>query len=132
MRVLVVDDEPLIALMNEDILIAAGHEVVGPAASVNAALILVLSNKIDLALLDVNLGWGGNGVELARCLYERHGITSLFASGSMREAREGSDVAIGLLSKPYGPNELVLAVAAAGALLAGVQPGRMPLRMELF
>jgi DNA-binding response OmpR family regulator len=55
-RILVVEDEPLIAFDVADYLKAAGFEVVGPAASVSAALKLLESPGCDLAVLDVNLG----------------------------------------------------------------------------
>ena len=55
-RVLVVEDEPLIAFDVADHLREAGFEVVGPAASVSAALKLLESQGCDLAVLDVNLG----------------------------------------------------------------------------
>ncbi len=55
-RVLVVEDEPLIAFDVADHLRAAGFEVVGPAASVMSALKLLDSQGCDLAVLDVNLG----------------------------------------------------------------------------
>jgi CheY-like chemotaxis protein len=132
MRVLVVDDEALIALLNEEVLADAGHEVVGPVASAAAALWLARSGHIDLALLNIRLWRGGSGVELARCLHQLHGIRSLFASSSAREARRGSDVALGLLNKPYSPADLVLAVAAADTIMAGARPVQVPQGMELF
>jgi DNA-binding response OmpR family regulator len=55
-RVLVVEDEPLIAFDVADYLQMAGFEVVGPAASVTAALKLLESHGCDIAVLDVNLG----------------------------------------------------------------------------
>ena len=55
-RVLVVEDEPLIAFDVADHLREAGFEVVGPVASVSAALKLLESEGCDLAVLDVNLG----------------------------------------------------------------------------
>ncbi len=55
-RVLVVEDEPLIAFDVADHLREAGFEVVGPVASVSAALKLLNSQGCDLAVLDVNLG----------------------------------------------------------------------------
>lgn len=54
-RILVVDDEPLVALLIEDLLEDAGAEVVGPASSVAGALGLIESKAPDGALLDVNL-----------------------------------------------------------------------------
>ena len=55
-RVLLVEDEPLIAFDVADHLIEAGFEVVGPATSVSAALKLIEGQGCDLAVLDVNLG----------------------------------------------------------------------------
>ena len=97
-----------------------------------AALWLARDNHIDLALLDIDLGRGGNGVELARCLHQRHGIPSVFTSGSTTAARCGRDVALGLLSKPYSSNDLLLAVAWVDALLSGAKLARVPARMEVF
>ncbi len=55
-RILLVEDEPLIAFDVADHLRRAGFEVVGPAASVSAALTLLNSQGCDVAVLDVNLG----------------------------------------------------------------------------
>ncbi|HRO51448.1 MAG TPA: response regulator [Hyphomicrobium sp.] len=55
-RVLVVDDEALIAMMLSDLLAEYGHETVGPAHSESQALELVASTRIDAAILDVTLG----------------------------------------------------------------------------
>ena len=132
MRVLVVEDEALIAQLIEDVLIEAGYEVLGPVSSVAEALELAREEPVDLALLDVNLGLGGDGVDLAHRLHERQGLPCLFASASAREALRACDVALGLLRKPFGPKELVLAVEAASAVLAGAKPARVPRGMDLF
>jgi len=55
-RVLVVEDEVVIAMLIEDWLGELGHEAVGPAASVAEGLKLLEAGGIDAALLDVNLG----------------------------------------------------------------------------
>ena len=73
MRILVVEDEWLIAAMVVNALHSTQHEVVGPVPSVEAGLWLV-QHHAGLALLDINLGRGDNGVDLARCLHQRHGI----------------------------------------------------------
>ena len=132
MRVLVVEDEPLIAMLVRHALTRAGHEVVGPVSSVAVALRLAQEQLVDLALLDIDLGRGGSGVHLARLLHERQGPPCLFASGSSDQAHGARDVALGLLSKPYGADDLVLAVAVAEAVLMGDQPAQVPHGMELF
>ena len=55
-RILIVEDEPLIAMMLEDIVIELGYSVAGPVGSVTEALAFVAANPVDAALLDVNLG----------------------------------------------------------------------------
>jgi DNA-binding NtrC family response regulator len=54
-RILVVEDEPLIALMIEDTLADEGCKVIGPVGTVNAALAAIETNHLDGALLDINL-----------------------------------------------------------------------------
>ncbi len=55
-RILVVDDEALIAMMLGDLLSRYGHETIGPAHSESQALELIASSDIDAAILDVTLG----------------------------------------------------------------------------
>ena len=55
-RILIVEDEPLVAMDVQAMLQDAGMEIVGPAATSEAALGLVGSDQIDAALLDANLG----------------------------------------------------------------------------
>jgi DNA-binding response OmpR family regulator len=132
MIVLVAEDEAITAVLLDLALRAAGHEVLGPVATVEDALELTERNRPDLALIDIRLLHGGNGVWLARTLCERSGVPTLFLSGQTAQARAASDCAIGLLGKPYGPEEVVAAVATIGELLAGRWPVRKPARLELF
>jgi CheY-like chemotaxis protein len=55
-RVLLLDDEPLITMLLEDILAQLGYETVGPAHTVPAALGLIETSPLDAAILDMNLG----------------------------------------------------------------------------
>jgi CheY-like chemotaxis protein len=66
-RVLVLDDEPLIAMMLEDWLAELGHAVVGPAHNLPAAAKLVEAGGIDAAFLDLNIG-SGNSYAVAEAL----------------------------------------------------------------
>ncbi len=89
MRILIVEDEPLIAWMLADSLEDAGHVVVGPAATMTEALALceAAAAPPELALLDIKLRDGSNGVDVARALLERWGVPAIFASAQMMEAR---------------------------------------------
>ena len=55
-HILVVEDEFLLAMLLEDVVIAAGHVCVGPAATVAGAAVLLLREPCDLAVLDFGLG----------------------------------------------------------------------------
>jgi CheY-like chemotaxis protein len=55
-RILIVEDEPLVAKLLEDFVVELGFDVVGPALRLEAAVELVDSETVDAAILDVNLG----------------------------------------------------------------------------
>ena len=132
MIILVAEDEALVALVLELALGSAGRRVLGPAAEVDEALRLAEETRPDLALVDIRLRDGGDGVRLARRLGERWAVPCLFLSAQVTQARAAGDAALGLIGKPYDPDEVVEAVAFVGELLAGRQPSRMPKRLELF
>ena len=79
-NILVVEDECLIAMDLEMKLSAAGFSVIGPASHVASSLSLIQSHKIDVALLDVDLGQGENSLPIAAEL-TRRGIPILFHTG---------------------------------------------------
>ncbi len=78
-RVLIVEDESLVAMLVEDCLVDMGYEVVGPAGTVDAALGLVEQTTFDVAVLDVNLA-GTQSFPVAEAL-EARGIPYLFLTG---------------------------------------------------
>jgi CheY-like chemotaxis protein len=79
LRVLLVEDEIMIALLVEEILAEFGHTVVGPASRVDRALELVASEAIDVAILDVNID-DKDVYPVAEALAAR-GIPFMFVSG---------------------------------------------------
>jgi len=79
LRVLLVEDEIMIALLVEEILVEFGHTVVGPASRIDRALELVASEAIDVAILDVNID-GKEVYPVAEALAAR-GIHFMFVSG---------------------------------------------------
>jgi DNA-binding response OmpR family regulator len=132
MIILVAEDEALIALVLEVALRLAGHQVIGPAATVEEALRLADETKPELALVDINLYDGDDGVALARTLRDRYGTPSLFLSGQVPRALANRDAALGLIRKPYDPESVLDAVAYVGELRRGRSPGRVPPQLELF
>ena len=66
MRILVVEDDAILALMASEALDLFGYEVVGPAHTVDEYLDLAVKQPIDLAFIDINLAGKDEGIELAR------------------------------------------------------------------
>ena len=114
-RILIVEDEFLIAMECEWILADAGHEVVGVAADEQQALSLAERARPDLVLMDIRLARGGDGIEVAKAIRSRCGIRSLFVSAhGERETRDRGRAAdpAGWLVKPYTAGMLLDAVDA--------------------
>jgi DNA-binding NarL/FixJ family response regulator len=103
-RLLVVEDEALIADYLIEILEELGFEVCGPAAIKAEAVALAEAHRPDLALVDVQLRGREDGVETARELKNRFGINSLLLSGAVDSqlvARASDIPPAGFLPKPY-------------------------------
>ena len=97
-RILVVDDEPLIAMLAEEWLDELGHETVGPALSLAEALALV-EEDLDAAILDVSLG-ADTSFALADRLKARD-VPFAFATGHAGDARDSDRGAVARLPKPF-------------------------------
>ena len=99
-RILVVDDEPLIAMLTGEWVADLGHTPVGPAHGLKAALDLVATSDIDGAIIDVSLG-RESGYPLAEELAKR-GIPFAFATGHSEAAIAPGHMAVAVLVKPFG------------------------------
>jgi DNA-binding response OmpR family regulator len=113
MRVLVVEDEPLIAMMLEDFIDALDKQHVGTADSVAAALPMIEQGGIDAAIIDVNLRGGEKSFPIADALAEK-GVPFVFATGGGGEdiAPEHRDRP--RLSKPYTMDGVEKALSGLG------------------
>src|SRR4028118_820621 len=81
-RILVVEDEPLVAFDNEHLLQDAGYEVVGTVDSLDDARRLIEElEEIDLVLTDITLSGDGSGIEVAEAAFAK-GVPVLFVTGS--------------------------------------------------
>lgn len=97
-RILVVDDEPLVAMLVEDLLTEAGAQVVGPAATLAAGLDLLRTGAPDGAVLDVNLD-GVLVYPLAEAL-ARAGVPFVFVTGYGRLGVDAAFAGATVLHKP--------------------------------
>jgi CheY-like chemotaxis protein len=107
-RVLLVEDEVMIAMMLEDMLVDLGHEVVGIAPNLPAALSLADSERFDVAILDINLA-GERSFPVAQLLKER-GLPFLFATGYGTRGLEDPFREVLTLDKPFQIADLARAV----------------------
>lgn len=113
--VMVVEDDPVIAADLTETLLDAGHGVVGPFQSAEAALASAGLQSLDLALIDINLSAGGSGVELARSLRDAWGLPVMFLSGDVTTAARHADLAAALVIKPFRGAEVLQAIDRAVA-----------------
>lgn len=109
-RILIVEDEPLIAMGLEDAVVELGHQLVGVAACKADAL--ALADEADVALLDVFLLDGKSGPEIGRILAERD-VSVLFMTGNPEELGDGIPGTLGVIAKPVLDLEAVQAVQYA-------------------
>lgn len=102
-RVLLVEDESLVAMLAEDMLLDLGCEVV-VAMRLDKALAHAHAGPFDLAVLDVNLG-DTHSYPIADALIER-GVPFLFATGYGQQGLEAIYQTVPVLQKPYQPAQM--------------------------
>lgn len=109
--VLLVEDDADAAADLTEALDAAGHRVVGPFHSAEAAEAATALHAIDLALLDINLSGEATGVDLARKLKSRWGMPVIFLSGDVTAAAQNAELAAAMVIKPYSGRDVLDAIA---------------------
>jgi CheY-like chemotaxis protein len=128
-RILIVEDEPLLAFDNETRLADLGYEVVATLDSFDSAIELLDSDQVDLVLTDLRLAGDQTGLDLAKVAKQR-GIPTLFATGH-ELPQEASALAVGCLMKPYTERTLKNALNSVDKHLAG-EKTKPPKGMRLF
>jgi DNA-binding NtrC family response regulator len=109
-RILVVEDEALIAVMVEDMLAEMGSVVVGPAATIEKALALARAETLDGAVLDVNVR--GERIDPVADVLAARGVPMLFATG-YGEVRLANGETATVIDKPYTQEKLARGLATA-------------------
>jgi DNA-binding response OmpR family regulator len=128
-RIIIVEDEPLVAFDNEYMLKDAGYEIVATVDNYADAAAVIASEAIDLVLTDISLSGDGDGTHVARAAAER-GIAVLFVTGNCTE--DAKALALGCLAKPYTERILLAALDAVDEHLQGRDPGRLPEQLTLY
>ena len=115
-RLLIVEDEALIAEETADRLARLGHEVVGIADTGQQAIDMAQACRPDLVLMDIHLKGRMSGIEAAQRIYDSLGTPVVFASAhSDRETlqRAQTNAQFGYILKPFRESDLVLALRVA-------------------
>ncbi|MEG3180123.1 response regulator [Sphingomonas sp. LT1P40] len=110
-RILIVEDEPLIAMMLEDFLDLLGKQVAGIADSVADALPIVAAGEVDAAILDVNLRGGETSWPIADALAAA-GIPFVLATGGSGDTVADAHKGRPILPKPFTMDAVEKALAA--------------------
>jgi len=108
-RVLLVEDEMLVAWLLEDMLADLGYAIVGPASSVNQALAMIDAEAIDAAVLDVNLN-GQMSYPIADVLAARS-VPFVFSTGYDKDTLLDGYRIFPVLQKPFHRSQLSVVLA---------------------
>lgn len=130
MRILIVEDEALLAMEMESELESAGHEVVGIAAESATAKALVSDASPEFAFVDIHLQDGPTGIDVGRELAAR-GVPYTFVSGNLKRIPTDYAGAIGGIEKPYTVNGFRNALAFLETYVAGERGRQVPSSLVL-
>ena len=112
-QILIVEDEPLIAMMLEDFLDILNRTVAGSVDSVDAALAKIEGGDVGAAILDVNLRGGQKSTAVAEALAER-GVPFVFATGGNEDGVDPRFRDRPRLQKPFTMDGVEKALAGLG------------------
>ncbi|GAB2621685.1 LytR/AlgR family response regulator transcription factor [Belliella aquatica] len=135
LKILIVEDELVIAEDLKDILEDLGYEVCGIAISAREALALIEECNPDLALLDIQIKGGKDGIELAAEINENYHLPFIIVSSysdrqTLNRAKEVHP--FGYLVKPYNEKDILAAIEMAMANYAKEQAKKSEDKSEEF
>lgn len=120
-RVLIIEDEPIIALDIQDLVERCGHSVVGIAATEAEAVRIARAERPSLVLADINLGAGGDGANAVSRILRDVTAPVIFVTAFPERLLTGDAVEPAfVITKPFDPT--TLAVATYQAVTRGVRP----------
>jgi CheY-like chemotaxis protein len=120
-RVLIIEDEPIIALDIQELVERCGHSVVGIATTEAEAVEIARAERPSLVLADINLGAGGDGVSAVARILRHLTAPVIFVTAYPERLLTGEAVEPAfVITKPFDPT--TLAVATYQAVTRGVRP----------
>ncbi len=128
-RILIVEDEPLVAFDNEHMLREAGYEVVATVDNLAEATRVLQEEELDLVLTDIKLSGDGDGMDVARAAATRS-VPVLFVTGNC--PIEAQSLGVGCLAKPYTDKMMKAALDTLDSQLQGRRPKKLPAGLSLY
>ena len=117
--VLIIEDEPIIAMDIEELVQSCGHRVVGVAATEADAIRIAEATRPGLILADINLGAGGDGAHAISRITRHHPVPVIFVTAYPERLLTGEALEPAfVITKPFEP--LTLAIATYQAATGGV------------
>jgi two-component system, response regulator PdtaR len=120
-RVLIVEDEALIALHLEQLVLEAGHRVIGIAFDPEEAQAIARTERPDFAFVDMRLRGGTSGLDVARHLRKEYNVPSILVSGNLDDTNMQAAAGIepiAMIGKPFMPVTIAGAIEMALTSLA--------------
>ena len=118
LRVVIVEDDQMIAMLLEETVKDLGHTVCAIASTEAEAVALALTHQPDLMIVDAGLS-EGNGVAAIDAILKTRFVAHLFVTGDARRVRALHPDAI-ILEKPFFLPELVAAISRALAVSVSI------------
>jgi DNA-binding response OmpR family regulator len=130
LKVMIVEDEMLLAMELESEVEMAGHQVTGVAMSSAQAREQMSTSKPDFAFVDIHLMDGPTGIGVGRELAAA-GIPYIFVSGNIKKIPKDFAGALGAIEKPYTMNGMKNALAYVSAIVKGDDSNSPPASLVL-
>ena len=118
LHVLIVEDDPMIAEISEEILLDNGYAVCGVTGCADEAVAMARKRKPDLALIDLRLSDNGSGTEVGARLVPLGRIGVIYTTGNAAPHVFRDAIGDACLIKPYVYEDLVRALEIVSTILA--------------
>ena len=131
LRVMIVEDQALLAMELELVLTDSGCDVIGCAMDRASAFAIAERERPDLALIDVNLLDGMTGPQIAQRLVSEHSAAVVFLTANPEQIPDGFSGALGAVSKPFDEQTILAVVQFARQFILHRTVGEPPRRFRL-
>ena len=132
-KVMIVEDDFMIADMAEELLERAGYTVCGIARCLSEAVTLSMDHQPEIVLMDFQLADGETGIDIARGLRRAGRPGILYVTGNADQVMRTGSEGDGCLVKPYRPDELLRSLEVVAELQAtGVATPPFPKNLHLL